>query len=146
MMRSASSTEMLPLSMSSSASESTAPRARNVSKRPPLADLSSTMVGATLSVAPTVMEYVLGFPYLDPAWYTEPRFSRGWLFALLAFLGFANALVPWTVRNYQLTGAIVPVVDSAWWHLWIGNSPDATGGPQDTSPDHRGRLVGRVLF
>jgi cholesterol oxidase len=34
-----------------------------------------------LTVAPDVVEWVLGMPYLDPAWQTEPRFSRGWLFA-----------------------------------------------------------------
>jgi lysosomal acid lipase/cholesteryl ester hydrolase len=34
-----------------------------------------------LTVAPAVMEYVLGFPYLDPKWSDEPRFTRGWLFS-----------------------------------------------------------------
>lgn len=32
-----------------------------------------------LTVAPTLMEYVFGFAYLDPQWSTEPRFTRGWL-------------------------------------------------------------------
>jgi cholesterol oxidase len=34
-----------------------------------------------LNVAPTFMEWVLGFPFLDPTWGSEPRLSRGWLFA-----------------------------------------------------------------
>ncbi|PXY32586.1 alpha/beta hydrolase [Prauserella muralis] len=34
-----------------------------------------------LSVAPALMEYVLGFPYLDPRWHTEPKLTRGWLFS-----------------------------------------------------------------
>jgi cholesterol oxidase len=34
-----------------------------------------------LTVAPNFMEYVFGFPYLDPKWSEEPRFSRGWLFS-----------------------------------------------------------------
>ncbi|ASR38967.1 alpha/beta hydrolase [Prauserella marina] len=34
-----------------------------------------------LNVAPGVMEYLLGFPYLDPRWHAEPRFTRGWLFS-----------------------------------------------------------------
>ncbi len=54
---------------------------------------------------------------------------RGWLFALLAFLGFANALVPWTVRNYRLTGDVVPVVDTTWRELWAGNHPEGASAP-----------------
>jgi hypothetical protein len=56
--------------------------------------------------------------------------SRGWFLALLAVLGFANGLAPWTVRNYQVLGDIVPLVDTAPVELWMGNNPDATGGPQ----------------
>ena len=55
---------------------------------------------------------------------------RGWLFALLATLGFANGLAPWILRNYQATGELIPVVDSLYLHLWIGNNPQAGGGPQ----------------
>jgi cholesterol oxidase len=34
-----------------------------------------------LNVAPTLIEWVLGLPYLDAAWEDDPRFTRGWLFA-----------------------------------------------------------------
>jgi lysosomal acid lipase/cholesteryl ester hydrolase len=34
-----------------------------------------------LTTGPNLVEWVLGMPYLDPAWGTDPRFSRGWLFA-----------------------------------------------------------------
>jgi hypothetical protein len=55
--------------------------------------------------------------------------ERGWLCALVAFLGFAGGLAPWTVRNWQLFEEPVPIVDSAHYHLWVGNNPHATGGP-----------------
>jgi 4-amino-4-deoxy-L-arabinose transferase-like glycosyltransferase len=55
----------------------------------------------------------------------------GWFNALLALLGFANGLAPWGLRNYNQYGDIVPIADSAFVHLWIGNNPHATGGPID---------------
>jgi hypothetical protein len=58
--------------------------------------------------------------------------SRGWLCALLAFLGFANGLVLWSYRDYQNFG-LIPIVDSAGLHLWMGNNPLADGGPQTSS-------------
>src|SRR5262249_59736962 len=56
---------------------------------------------------------------------------RGWLCGLLAFLGFVNGLAAWTVRNYQVFHDAFPVVDSAYYHLWVGNNPRATGGSLD---------------
>src|SRR5262249_9005516 len=54
---------------------------------------------------------------------------RGWLCGLLAFLGFVNALGLWTLRNYQVFHDVVPVADSSFYHLWLGNNARATGGP-----------------
>jgi 4-amino-4-deoxy-L-arabinose transferase-like glycosyltransferase len=56
--------------------------------------------------------------------------NRGWLCALLAFLGFVNGLATWTFRNYKQLGDIIPIVDSAYLHLWMGNNQLSTGGPQ----------------
>jgi 4-amino-4-deoxy-L-arabinose transferase-like glycosyltransferase len=55
---------------------------------------------------------------------------RGWLCALLAFLGFANGLASWTFRNFKEFETVVPVADSAFLHLWQGNNALAYGGPQ----------------
>jgi 4-amino-4-deoxy-L-arabinose transferase-like glycosyltransferase len=54
---------------------------------------------------------------------------RGWLCGLLAFLGFVNGLAAWTFRNYQVFHDVFPIVDSTYYHLWVGNNPRATGGP-----------------
>jgi hypothetical protein len=53
---------------------------------------------------------------------------RGWFCALLAFLGFVNGLVPWTLRNLRQFDDVIPVVDSVYPHLWVGNQPGQTGG------------------
>jgi hypothetical protein len=56
--------------------------------------------------------------------------GRGWLCALLAVLGFVNGLAPWTFRNYKVFSDVVPIADSTWLHLWVGNNSHTTGGPQ----------------
>ncbi len=57
----------------------------------------------------------------------------GWFGALLAFLGFANGLAPWAVRNWLVFETPVPVADSAMLHVFMGNNPRATGGTLDES-------------
>ncbi len=94
--------------------------------------LTSLLYGVTLAGLALVRAALLPFALVAVLWFLWRcrTLARGWLYALLAFLGFANALVPWTLRNYQLNEEIVPIADTAWWHLWIGNSPGATGGPE----------------
>lgn len=85
-----------------------------------------SLAGLTLLRAP-----LLPFAFVAMLWFLLRCriLVRGWLFALLAFLGFANGLIPWTIRNYQTTGDIIPIVDSLYLHLALGNNPRATGGP-----------------
>jgi hypothetical protein len=53
----------------------------------------------------------------------------------LAFLGFANGVSLWTIRNYRAFHDVIPVVDSAPYHVWLGNNPKTTGGwmPPETA-------------
>lgn len=93
--------------------------------------LTSLLFGLALAGASLVRAALLPFAFVTLCWFLlGTRFlARGWLCALLAFLGFANGLAPWTVRNYQLFHEPVPVVSSVYLHLWIGSNPQATGGP-----------------
>jgi hypothetical protein len=93
--------------------------------------LSSLLYGLTMAALAMVRAACLPFAFVAVAWYLlrSRSVTRGWLCALLAFLGFVNGLVPWTVRNFQVFNEPVPIVDSAYYHLWIGNNPEATGGP-----------------
>ena len=93
--------------------------------------LSSLVFGLALAALALVRAALLPFAFVAVAWYLlrSRSVTRGWLCALLAFLGFVNGLVPWTVRNFQVFGEPMPVVDSAYYHLWVGNNPHATGGP-----------------
>jgi 4-amino-4-deoxy-L-arabinose transferase-like glycosyltransferase len=91
----------------------------------------SLLFGLTLAGLALVRAALLPFAFLALLWFLlrTRNLPRGWLPALLAFLGFANGLAPWTVRNFQVFGEPIPVVDSTFLHLWIGNNPHATGGP-----------------
>jgi hypothetical protein len=93
---------------------------------------ASLLFGLALAGLALVRAATLPFGFLALGWFLlrSRNETRGWLCALLAFLGFVNGLVPWTVRNYQVFGEPVPVVSSAWLHLWIGNNEHATGGPE----------------
>jgi Dolichyl-phosphate-mannose-protein mannosyltransferase len=102
--------------------------ARGIRTHGPFASLLYGLALAGLCLTRAAM---LPFGFVALGWFLlrSRHESRGWLCALLAFLGFANGLAPWTVRNFQLFNEPVPVVDSAYLHLWIGNNPKATGGP-----------------
>jgi 4-amino-4-deoxy-L-arabinose transferase-like glycosyltransferase len=93
--------------------------------------VSSLLFGLVLAGLAMVRAALLPFAVVGLLWFLLRcrTLRRGWFFALLAFLGFANGLAPWTVRNYQTFDELIPVADSAWWHLWVGNNPEATGGP-----------------
>src|SRR5262249_54994703 len=93
--------------------------------------LLSLLFGLALAGLSLVRASMLPFAFVALVWFLlrSRALPRNWLCALLAFLGFANGLAPWTVRNVQVFHEPIPVVSSAWLHLWIGNNPHATGGP-----------------
>lgn len=98
---------------------------------------------------------VAGACYIRPSWLlAAPLFAvavaipralkkrplEGLSAGLLIIVGFALVLAPWTVRNYRVTGHLVPTT------LWLGASlydglhPDATGASDMTFFD-RDRLM-----
>lgn len=91
---------------------------------------SSLLFGVTLAGLALVRAALLPFAFVSLLWFLVRcrGVKQGWLCAVLAFLGFANGLAPWTVRNWQTFGEPVPVVTSTWLHLWMGNNSLTTGG------------------
>jgi 4-amino-4-deoxy-L-arabinose transferase-like glycosyltransferase len=94
------------------------------------AAFSSLLYGLALAGLSLVRAALLPFAAIAVLWFLVRcrTVRRGWLCALLAFLGFANGMVPWTYRNYQAFGTIIPIADSAPFHLWMGNNPRSSGG------------------
>lgn len=94
--------------------------------------LCSVVYGLALAALALVRAELLPFAVVGLAWFLwrSRTLVHGWLWALLAFLGVIIGLAPWAVRNWQLFNEPVPIVDSTYYHLWIGNNPQATGGPK----------------
>ncbi|HMO34951.1 MAG TPA: hypothetical protein PKA06_02810 [Gemmatales bacterium] len=61
----------------------------------------------------------------------------GWLAAILCFAGFLGGLAPWVYQCFQVFQEPVPVVHSAWLHVWVGNNPASDGGPYQWSMKKR---------
>jgi 4-amino-4-deoxy-L-arabinose transferase-like glycosyltransferase len=89
----------------------------------------SLLYGLSLAGAALVRAAMLPFVFVGLLWFLVRcrNMQRGWLCGVLAVLGFANGVALWTVRNYQNYGEIVPIVNTAYVHLWMGNNPLATG-------------------
>lgn len=106
--------------------------------------LASLLLGLTLAALALVQAPLLPFAFIALAWFLlrSRVMARGWLCALVAFLGFVIGLTPWTVYNLQRFGEPFPIVDSAYFHLWAGNDPEADGGPPTS--DQRGTIPGEL--
>jgi hypothetical protein len=127
---------------------------------------ASLLYGLGLAGLALVRAALLPFAVIAMLWFLarSRTLRRGWLCALLAFLGFINGLVPWTLRNMREFGEILPIVDSAYYHLWVGNYPGSTGGAQKLNsrsavpaeladlenvknqPDRYDQLASKVLY
>jgi hypothetical protein len=97
------------------------------------APFSSLLYGLGLAGLALTRAALLPFALVAEIWFLfRCRLTpRGWLCSLLAFLGFANGVALWSVRNFQTYHDVVPIADSLYYHLWMGNNPEATGGPLD---------------
>jgi 4-amino-4-deoxy-L-arabinose transferase-like glycosyltransferase len=95
--------------------------------------LTSLLYGLLLPALALVRAALLPFAFVAILWFLLRcrALKGGWMYGLLAFLGFITALGPWMVRNLHVLGEVAPVADSMYFHLWMGNNPNATGGPLD---------------
>jgi hypothetical protein len=97
------------------------------------APFSSYLYGLTLAGLALVRAALLPVAIVGLIWFLfrSRTVRRGWLCATLAVLGLLSGLAPWTFRNYQRFHDIIPVADSTFLHLWMGNNPRANGEAQD---------------
>ena len=91
---------------------------------------SSLVYGLALAGTALVRAALLPFAFVGLAWFLlrSRKLPSGWLAALLSFLGFIIGVAPWTVRNWMVFHEPIPIVDSVYLHVWMGNNPQANGG------------------
>ncbi len=91
------------------------------------------LCGAVLGCLTLIRASMLPFALIAIVWllWECRRFSFGWFACFLTLFGFINTVAPWSIRNYQVTGQPVPIVNSFYLHLWIGNNPLANGSQLD---------------
>src|SRR5262245_36413119 len=94
---------------------------------------TSLLFGLSLAALSMTRAAMLPFALIALVWFLFRcrSIKLGWFCGLLAFLGFANGLAPWTVRNFPAFSEPVPVLTSTYLHPYMGNNPKATGGPLD---------------
>jgi 4-amino-4-deoxy-L-arabinose transferase-like glycosyltransferase len=98
--------------------------------------------GVVLGLASLTRPMLMFIPALLLAWlWVELRSKRRALvITAVVSLWMAAAIMPWTVRNYLVTGSVVPIVATHWVTLYGANNPgilanpDAVGGWVDPEP------------
>lgn len=82
-------------------------------------------VGALWAASTLTRGTLLAFPFALPFWFLLSRRHRSSVsshlrWALPAFAAAIAVLAPWTIRNYQLSGSIVPVSTWGWAPFYHG--------------------------
>ena len=87
--------------------------------------LAGVLVGIATLVRPSWLLVGPGCAFLY--WALAQRNRHGFCLAAMLCLGLAVSLAPWTIRNYRLTGHIVPTTLWVGPSLYDGMNPQATG-------------------
>jgi hypothetical protein len=94
--------------------------------------LTSLLFGLVLATLGSIRVALLPFGFVALLWFLlrSRELARGWMYALLAVLGFVNGLIPWMTQTYQSFGEVSALASPVFLHFWIGNNSRATGGPE----------------
>ncbi len=93
------------------------------------------LAGALWGLASLTRETALFLLPVVLAWMAWPRTSRAWKDSALFAGACLLVVLPWTARNYRLSGAFVPVATRGAFNLWLGNT-DAAAWPDVYAEDH----------
>lgn len=91
--------------------------------------IRSLLLGLVLAALSLTRAALLPFAVVLQLWLflRSRRFNGGWMCGLLTLIGFAGGLAPWVFYCHQTFKAPVPIVTTAWFHLWVGNNEASDG-------------------
>ena len=98
------------------------------------------LAGLVLGYASLTQASVILFPIVLGVYEIIRQTYFRTILSKLTVLGCGMVLVisPWTVRNYLVLDAFVPVSTNGGWSLYVGNNPKATGGYLPLEGDFQG--------
>jgi hypothetical protein len=95
----------------------------------------SFLLGAVLAALALTRASMLPYAIVVQLWFFLRCRSvpNGSLSAIVCFAAFVGGLAPWGFHSFQRFNAPVPIVQSAWFHIWVGNNPKTDGGAYNWS-------------
>ncbi len=87
------------------------------------------LLGVVLAALTLTRAALLPFAVVIQLWFCLRcrRVPQGWMGCILMIAGFAGGLAPWLLHGFQTFHKPIPVVSSAWFHLWVGNNQASDG-------------------
>lgn len=87
--------------------------------------VTGVLLGANVLMKPNLLLFPLALVLW--LWFALRHFRRALVLGGLVALAMAAVVLPWTLRNYWVSGALVPVSANLGLNLWQGNHPEADG-------------------
>jgi 4-amino-4-deoxy-L-arabinose transferase-like glycosyltransferase len=87
--------------------------------------VTGVLLGTSVLVKPNLLLFPLALAFW--LWFALRDFRRALMLGGLVALAMAAVVFPWTLRNYWVSGALIPVSANAGLNLWQGNHPEADG-------------------
>jgi 4-amino-4-deoxy-L-arabinose transferase-like glycosyltransferase len=87
--------------------------------------VAGILLGANVLMKPNLLLFPLALAFW--LWFALRDFRRALVLGGLVTLAMAAVVLPWTLRNYRVSGALIPVSANAGLNLWQGNHPEADG-------------------
>lgn len=107
----------------------------------------SLLWGIVLAALTLTRAAMLPFAVVVQLWFFLrcKRVPQGWLCGVLTLAGFAAGLTPWVLHCYETFKTPVPIVSSAWFHVWVGNNEASNGADYQWSMKKNLERVDPVL-
>jgi hypothetical protein len=96
--------------------------------------ISTTLVGVSFGLTSLIKPTVIPFLFLSLLWYFFIFSAQSWFkmsrLIIISITAFA-LILPWSIRNYKVSGEPILFAAKGGFNFWLGNNPDATEDSAD---------------